>query len=104
MTSQSPRLEVWGGLECTINRVGERWFDQLAWSGHDARPDDLASFASLGITAYRCPLLWERLAPVTLDQIDWRWADRQLQSLRELGVRPIVGLLHHGSGPAYTSL
>jgi dTDP-4-dehydrorhamnose reductase len=24
--------------------------------------------------------------------------------LRELGVRPIVGLLHHGSGPAYTSL
>jgi len=26
------------------------------------------------------------------------------QRLRELGIRPIVGLLHHGSGPRHTSL
>ena len=26
------------------------------------------------------------------------------RELRELGIGPIVGLLHHGSGPRYTSL
>ena len=25
-----PPLEMWGGVECTVNRVGDRWFDQLA--------------------------------------------------------------------------
>jgi dTDP-4-dehydrorhamnose reductase len=27
-----------------------------------------------------------------------------LARLRELSIRPIVGLVHHGSGPAYTNL
>ncbi|HEY0385548.1 MAG TPA: sugar nucleotide-binding protein, partial [Pyrinomonadaceae bacterium] len=35
---------------------------------------------------------------------DWSWADERLARLRELGIRPIVGLLHHGSGPRQTSL
>ncbi len=98
------RVEVWGGVECTVNRVGDRWFDQMAWSGHDRRADDLDRFASLGLRALRFPVLWERLAPRSLDEIDWRWTDERLDRLRTLGVRPIVGLLHHGSGPGYTSL
>ena len=97
-------LEVWGGIECTVNRVGDRWFDQLSRSGHDARIDDLDRFARLGIHALRYPLLWERLAPSSLDTIDWRWSDERMARLRHLGIRPIVGLVHHGSGPRYTSL
>lgn len=33
-----------------------------------------------------------------------RGADERLERLRELGIRPIVGLVHHGSGPRHTSL
>jgi dTDP-4-dehydrorhamnose reductase len=95
---------MWGGVECTVNRVGDRWFDQLARSGHDQRVDDLDRFAAMGITAIRYPVLWERHAPRSLDAIDWRWSDERLARLRSLGIRPIVGLLHHGSGPRYTSL
>ena len=101
-----PSLEMWAGVECTVNRVGDRWLDQMVWSGHSSRPADLDRFASLGIRALRYPVLWERLAPRSLDEdaIDWRSTDEGLERLRDLGVRPIVGLLHHGSGPAYTSL
>lgn len=35
---------------------------------------------------------------------DFSWADARLTTLRELGIEPIVGLLHHGSGPRFTSL
>jgi dTDP-4-dehydrorhamnose reductase len=35
---------------------------------------------------------------------DWSWADERLERLRELGIHPIVGLVHHGSGPRHTSL
>jgi dTDP-4-dehydrorhamnose reductase len=97
-------LEIWGGVECTVNRVGDQFFDQLVWSGHDTRIDDLAAFASLGIRALRYPVLWERVAPESIDNFDWRWTDERLARLRELDVRPIAGLLYHGSGPAYTSL
>jgi dTDP-4-dehydrorhamnose reductase len=97
-------LEVWGGVECTVNRLGDRWLDQLARSGHDRRLDDLDRFARLGIRALRYPILWERLAPYSLDAIDWRWSDGRMRRLRRLGIRPIVGLVHHGSGPRYTSL
>jgi dTDP-4-dehydrorhamnose reductase len=99
-----PPLETWGGIECTVNRVGDRWFDQLVWSGHDQRDEDLDRCAALGIRTLRYPVLWERLAPDSLDAIDWRWSDERLARLRALDVRPIVGLLHHGSGPRYTSL
>jgi len=109
MTSESPvsmPIEMWGGVECTVNRVGDRWFDQLAWSGHEMRASDLDRFASLGIRALRYPVLWEQLAPRSLDEdaIDWQRTDERLERLRDVGIRPIVGLLHHGSGPAYTSL
>ena len=95
---------MWGGVECTVNRVGDRWHDQIVWSGHDRRADDLDRAAALGLAALRYPVLWERLAPRSVADIDWRWTDERLGRLRDLGVRPIAGLLHHGSGPAYTSL
>ena len=101
---QAPGVELWGGVECTINRVGEEYFDQLERSGHAARVSDLDLFARLGVRAMRYPVLWERTAPDGLERADWTWADERLSRLRALGLRPIVGLVHHGSGPRETSL
>ncbi|WP_276752104.1 family 1 glycosylhydrolase [Chlorogloeopsis fritschii] len=97
-------LEVWAGVECTVNRVGDEYFDQLEYNGHATRLNDLDLFAELGIHAIRYPVLWERIAPNGLENANWSWADERLGRLRELGIRPIVGLVHHGSGPRYTSL
>ncbi|MDQ2653372.1 MAG: family 1 glycosylhydrolase [Chloroflexota bacterium] len=96
--------EMWGGIECTVNRVGDRYFDQTVRTGHQERISDLARFAELGISAIRYPVLWERTAPDGLERADWRWPDERLGALRDLGVRPIVGLVHHGSGPRDTDL
>jgi dTDP-4-dehydrorhamnose reductase len=98
------RPQVWGGVECTINRVGDTYCSQIDRSGHACRPDDLVRFAQLGIAAIRYPVLWERTAPASLDSPDWAWSDERLRLLRELGMTPILGLVHHGSGPRYTSL
>ncbi|NHZ99804.1 family 1 glycosylhydrolase [Massilia sp. CCM 8734] len=97
-------LALWGGLECTLNRVRENYFSQLERNGHHGRADDVARFASLGISQIRYPLLWERVAPDGLASADWRWCDQRLQALREAGVPPIAGLVHHGSGPRHTCL
>src|SRR5918993_957497 len=100
----SEPLELWGGVECTVNRVGDSYFDQLERTGHAARADDLDLFAGLGLRRMRYPVLWERVAPGGLERADWSWADARLARLRRLGVRAIVGLVHHGSGPRDTSL
>ena len=96
--------EIWGGIECTVNRVGDRYYDQVVRTGHQFRPEDLNQFAELGIKAIRYPLLWERLAPQQWRDTFFEWSDVRLDRLRELGIRPIAGLLHHGSGPAHTDL
>jgi dTDP-4-dehydrorhamnose reductase len=98
------RLELWGGIECTLNRVGDRYISQIERSGHAARIGDLDRVAALGIRAMRYPVLWEYVAPEGLARANWKWADERLQRLRELGVTPILGLVHHGSGPRHTSL
>jgi dTDP-4-dehydrorhamnose reductase len=102
--SQHRPLELWGGLECTVNRVRDNYHSQLERNGHHSRLDDIARFAGLGIRAIRYPILWERTAPEGLDKADWSWPDERLPALRAAGVTPIAGLVHHGSGPAHTSL
>ncbi|MEP7064683.1 MAG: family 1 glycosylhydrolase [Gemmatimonadota bacterium] len=96
-----PKLEMWGGVECTVNRVGDRYFDQIARSSHMAHLDDLDRFADLGLKALRFPVLWEHVQPTRDGAPNWDWTDRALTRLRERGVRPIVGLLHHGFGPRW---
>ncbi len=68
------------------------------------RESDVGLIADLGVHATRYPVLWEKVAPYDAQSHDFRWAARRLGALADRGVEPIVTLLHHGSGPAYTSL
>lgn len=102
--ASTPPLRLWGGLEATVNRVRDRYFSQMEQNGHDRRLSDLDRFAALGITALRYPVLWELVAPDGLASADWSLPDERLPALRALGITPIAGLVHHGSGPRHTSL
>jgi dTDP-4-dehydrorhamnose reductase len=103
-TQKVPALELWGGVECTIVRLGDDYRDQRADTGHLQRPDDIDLIAGLGIRTVRYPILWEAIAPDRPDVCDWAWTDERLAMLRARGIEVIGGLLHHGSGPAYTNL
>ena len=96
--------EIWGGIECTINRVRDKFRDQLSLSGHYERCTDIKAFAELGIKKLRYPLLWEKHEAVQGVEIDWTWTSQQLNEIRSYGITPIAGLLHHGSGPSFTNL
>jgi len=96
--------ELWGGIECTINRVKNTYRDQLLLSGHYDRLRDIEKFAELGIRKLRYPVLWERHEPVQNQKINWSWANERLNTIRKNKIVPIVGLLHHGSGPHFTDL
>ena len=100
----SSPLQLWGGLECTVNRVRDTYFSQVERNGHSYRSCDIARFASLGIQSIRYPILWERTAPNGPATADWSWPDERLPALRAASITPIAGLVHHGSGPPHTSL
>src|SRR4051794_34805863 len=88
-TTTPDQLELWGGLECTVNRVLDQYFSQMERNGHHDRREDLERFATLGIRAIRYPVLWENIAPEGLDRADWSWPDERLHGLRKLGITPI---------------
>ena len=81
----TPTIALWGGIECTINRVGEQFFDQLERCGHYSRSGDLAAIAALGIKTLRYPALWERMAPHGLRGIDWTECDLTLAATARSG-------------------
>jgi len=96
--------ELWGGIECTINRINDTYLDQLEYAHHYQRENDLSLIAGLGIKTLRYPVLWEHHQPLIDTEIDWAWIEKQLSTLSGHGITPIAGLLHHGSGPAFTNL
>ncbi len=96
-------LELWAGPECTVNRVGDRYHDQLKASGLELDTSYVDKMAGLGIKRMRLPLLWERNERQR-GVHDWQWTDASVARLSALKVEPIAGLLHHGSGPLWTSL
>ncbi|HZY17438.1 MAG TPA: family 1 glycosylhydrolase [Ramlibacter sp.] len=102
--SSDLEIELWGGHECTVNRVGDRWFDQTPLSGHEHRVSDLELVAGLGMRSVRYPALWERIAPRHPHACDFAWTDGRMAEFQRLGLQPILTLCHHGSGPHYTSL
>jgi dTDP-4-dehydrorhamnose reductase len=95
-------MEIWGGVECTVARVKNRVHDQLKLNGHENRPGDLELFAGLGIKKIRYPLLWEKSAKNP--EAFFALHDPRLNKLKELKISPIIGLVHHGSGPFFTNL
>lgn len=106
LTDKHPKScspEIWGGIESTINRVGDNYFDQLDFADYYSNPASDA-IAALGIQKLRFPILWEKHEPLKGEQIDWRWTGTQLANFRNKNIEIIAGLVHHGSGPAFTDL
>ena len=100
----APPLELWGGVECTVVRIGDEFRSQLHDTGHWTRMRDLDAMAELGVKAVRYPIVWETVAPEVPTELDFSWHDKRLERLRELGIEVIGGLVHHGSGPKYASM
>jgi len=103
VSSSEHGLQIWGGLECTINRVGDNYFDQLANADFYNKPV-VNEIADLGIKRLRFPILWEKHQPTLDEPIDWSWTETQLASFQQKGIDVIAGLVHHGSGPSFTNL
>lgn len=92
---------LWGGIECTFNRVHDMFYDQMSWSGHrDRSGEDLARIAALGIRTLRTALPWELFTATG----SWTFGDTMLAEMQRLQMQPILGLVHHGSGPLSTDL
>ncbi|WP_207421239.1 family 1 glycosylhydrolase [Desertivirga brevis] len=103
INNSNSHVEVWGGIECTINRVNNNYFDQLEYSGHYDRLSDLDLVASLGIKTLRYPVLWEKHERTKGAKINWNFASERLNRLKDHGITPIAGLVHHGSGPEFVN-
>lgn len=94
--------ELWGGIECSFNRVDNDFMDQLQLAGHYQRvAEDIVKFADLGIKAIRYPVIWEHHQPKKDSKVDFSQAELALTLLRQHEIRPIIGLVHHGSGTRY---
>jgi len=74
-------LELWLGIEATVNRTGSEYQDQMVLSGVQDRLSDLERIASTGARRVRFPVLWERVAPHSLEEMDWTWTDSRLHRL-----------------------
>jgi dTDP-4-dehydrorhamnose reductase len=94
-------VDIWAGIECSFNRVEQNYMDQLHLSGHYERCDDIQRIAELGVKTLRYPVLWEKHEPGANAIIDWTYSTTRLTQLRDAGIQPIVGLVHHGSGPSH---
>lgn len=103
MMQVKSEIEIWGGIEYTLNRVGDTYHDQLEYTGHYYRQDDIDTIATLGIKTLRYPILWERHQPQKEPPIDWSFTEKNLHRLQELNIKPIAGLVHHGSGPMFVN-
>lgn len=96
-------MEIWGGIECSINRVAEQYFSQLCHQGFYHRKEDLELLVQLGIKKIRFPILWEKHQEEA-NQINWHNTADHLNYLRQHNVDVIAGLVHHGSGPKYVQM
>jgi dTDP-4-dehydrorhamnose reductase len=81
-----------------VVRVGDRIVDELTLTGHARRPGDLARLTELGIQTVRYPALWERHPDALAGRFEWTATDTRLATMRALGLRPSLGLLHQGTG------
>jgi dTDP-4-dehydrorhamnose reductase len=74
-----PPLQVWGGIECTVNGVGASYYDQLERNGHAHRLGDLEAPAE------------GRTSPATQTEPSLDMQDRSARPLLILGARGTLG-------------
>ncbi|PTY07239.1 glycoside hydrolase [Opitutaceae bacterium EW11] len=73
-----------------------RTLDEYELTGHyDRWRDDLRLIAELRVSAARYGIPWHRINPAR-GVWDWSWADAAIDRLLELGIEPIVDLVHYG--------
>ena len=73
-----------------------RSLDEYELTGHYARwEEDFRLMASLGVRSARYGVPWHRVNPAA-GQWDWTWPDQALGRLLDLGIDPIVDLVHYG--------
>jgi glycosyltransferase involved in cell wall biosynthesis len=94
----SPSIPFIGGVECSY--LPNFDVDLTEATGHHQRwQQDLATLAHF-VTQVRYPIRWHRIEP-SPGQFDWDHTDRVLGFMREIGLEPIVDLLHHTSYPRW---
>lgn len=88
------------GIENTFvpqERLGERAIDEYELTGHyENWHPDLGLVAEAGAELLRYGIPWHRIAPAP-GVWEWGWLDGAMERLAELGIRPIVDLLHYGT-------
>lgn len=97
---ENGRLHFGLGIENTFvprERPGERAIDEYALTEHyDRWHDDLALAQQVGADFMRWGIPWHRVNREP-GIWDWDWCDRVMDRFGELGIRPIVDLLHYGT-------
>jgi beta-glucosidase len=73
-----------------------RTLDEYELTEHYTRWEaDLQLFADLGLRAVRYGIPWHRINPAP-GVLDFQWADEPLDRLLDLGIAPVVDLVHYG--------
>jgi beta-glucosidase/6-phospho-beta-glucosidase/beta-galactosidase len=73
-----------------------RTLDEYELTGHYERWwSDLALLRELGVQAVRYGLPWHRLNPEK-SRYSFGWAERAIERLLELGIEPVLDLVHYG--------
>ncbi len=101
---RAPERFAWAtGIEDTF--IVDPWpatgrtLDEYELTGHYQRwREDLGRMAELGVRVARYGIPWYRINPGR-GRWNWRWADGPLERLLELGIDPIVDLVHYGAPP-----
>ena len=87
--------ELWAGVECTVNRVGHSYSDQLERSGHALRIKDLERMAELGVRRLRltpiaglihhgsAPRYTNLLDPEFPEKLAWKFHDAFADSVEK---------------------
>ncbi len=88
------------GIEDTFvpqTRAGERAIDEYELTQHyEHLETDLGLVREVGADLLRWGVPWYRVAPEP-GVWDWSWVDRAIDQMAELGIRPIVDLIHYGT-------
>ncbi len=97
-----PLPPLFTGIESTRicgSSAGAEPVDVMDLTGHTkCYQEDLSLVRASHISLIRCPIRWHEIERCR-GTFDWTFTDGYLKCLRDLGIEPIVDLLHHTSFP-----